>query len=50
MEVVSAESCDSELFYLRIEPANMDNPTCNLISLLVTLNLEHSHAIGSHQI
>lgn len=36
VEVVSAESRDSELFYLRTGPENMDNPIYDLISLLLT--------------
>lgn len=49
MEVTSAESHSSELFYLRIEPEKMDNRMCDLISSLVALKLEHSYAIESHQ-
>lgn len=34
VEVISDESHDSELFYLRIDPEKMDNPMYDLISLV----------------
>lgn len=48
-EVVSAESYDSDLFYLRTGPENIDNPIYSLIYWLVVLKLQRSYTTESHK-
>lgn len=48
-EVVSAESYNSDLFYLRTGPENIDNPIYSLIYWLVALKLQRSYTTESHK-